>query len=145
MEGGVDSAKVVCMLTFHEAGEARIGDINYTAKLYLDKDGAERRVVEDQTSLLPPEIGQRILGWYHEMEERTTREGIIAKDADYLELAFQARIYQMQGNALMDTWLDNLVLTLKTESAKKLFALLRETSPYEWCRSLNTPPKKLLS
>ena len=139
---GADSARVVCMLAFHEAGESRIGDIDYTGKKYLDKDCAEHAVVADQTSSLPSAIGQKICEWYDEMESRSTREGNIAKDADYLELAFQARVYQIGGNTLMDTWLENIGSTFRTESAKKLFKLLRETSPYEWCRELNTPPKK---
>ena len=34
----------------------------------------------------------------HEYEAHETLEGKIAKDADYLEQAFQARIYQQTGN-----------------------------------------------
>jgi hypothetical protein len=53
-------------------------------------------------------------------ETRADEVGIIAKDADYLEQAFQAKIYLEQGYVAAQTWITNVGNALKTSSAKQL-------------------------
>jgi len=53
-------------------------------------------------------------------ETRADEVGIIAKDADYLEQAFQAKIYLEQGYAAAQTWITNVGNALRTTSAKQV-------------------------
>jgi 5'-deoxynucleotidase YfbR-like HD superfamily hydrolase len=40
------------------------------------------------------DFGEEIKNYFQEMDDRTTLEGKVAKDADYLEQAFQAKTYK---------------------------------------------------
>jgi hypothetical protein len=53
-------------------------------------------------------------------ETRADLVGNVAKDADYLEQAFQAKIYIEQGYQVAEQRITNVRKALKTESAIKL-------------------------
>lgn len=61
------------------------------------------------------------------MEEKTTLEAKIAKDADYLEMAFQAKKYLELGHTMAQNHMDNVWNALRTESGKLLFAEMKNT------------------
>ena len=97
--------------------EARIGDLHRNASKYLkNKQAAEEEALHDQVSQF--DFGDEIEMLFHEYEYGTTKEGIIAKDADYLEQAFQARKYEQSGYSGTDRWIQNIWANLRTESAK---------------------------
>lgn len=62
------------------------------------------------------------------MDEKLTHEAKIAKDADYLEMAFQAKKYLEAGHASAQNHMTNVVNALRTESGKKLYAQMIKTS-----------------
>ncbi len=139
MEGGVDPLRVATMLVFHDIGEARIGDIHKVANRYIS-EAKEGEAVADQTALLG-DAGALIQKLWNEVEEKGTPEGIIAKDADYLEAAFTAREYQVQGHTYALDWIKNVEKFLRTASAKKLLIALRTTDPHEWWQGLKKMEK----
>jgi putative hydrolases of HD superfamily len=125
-----DQPEHICtMLVFHDIGECRIGDIHKVGRRYIHSD--EQNVVKDQVKDLQ-EIGEKILELYDQIEMQNTREGIIGKDADLLEMAATACEYKQQGYYGTEDWLKNTKKRLKTKSAKDLFRALEETNPVSW-------------
>jgi hypothetical protein len=61
---------------------------------------------------------------------------MVAKDADILECAMQAREYQVQGYDAAVDWLDRANDRLKCDSSKKLLSILKHSDPNEWWKKL---------
>ena len=136
------SPEAICsMLVFHDIGECRIGDVQKVANRYISSD--ERKAVSDQLRSLD-EIGFRILGLWDEIEQSCSKAGIIAKDADLLELALTACEYKKQGFTAAEDWLKKTRPRLKTSSAKKLFDNILDTDPLKWWDGLKCLEKQSL-
>ncbi len=130
---GANPEKCATMLVWHDIAEARIGDLHRNASLYISwKQQSEEHALHDQCS--PLDFGEDIKNLFHEYEYGTTKEGIIAKDADYLEQAFQARKYAQSAYSGTERWIHNVWKHLKTESAKKLFQEMQKTDFWEWSK-----------
>ena len=130
---GVDANKVAAMLVRHDIAETRIGDIHKVGTKYItNKKEIETKVLHDQVDHL--EFGNNIFELFDEYEERKTLEWIIAKDADYLEQAFQAKVYQEQGHEACENWIENVGKALKTASAKQLWKQMQEGRSSDWWR-----------
>ena len=111
---GADPYKTATILLFHELGEARIGDLDLLARKYLIVD--EKKAVED---MLPEAEKNEVLSLWLECDNKTTKEGIIAKDADYIELILQAKEYSLIGYDTHEH-IKNARALLVTDTAKKL-------------------------
>ncbi len=126
-----DSNKVTSMLIWHDIGETRIWDFHKVACRYIkDKKQIEKNVLSDQLNWFP--FAQEISELFSEYEERNTLEWIIAKDADYLEQAFQAKIYIEKWYVNADDWIINVWKALKTDSAKELWRCMISKSFVDW-------------
>ncbi len=126
-----DPYKCATMLVWHDIAETRIGDQHKVASRYIHgKKESEKAVMYDQFSGVPFE--KDIHALFEEYEERTTKEGIIAKDADYLEQAFQAKKYCEIGYTEANDWIENVGKALKTESAKILWKQMKDTGFTDW-------------
>ncbi len=144
MEGDANPEKVATMLIIHDNGEVRIGDQNKIGARYFSVEEAEAMAFYDQTKNLGAEIEKKWKRYFQEYENRTTREGIIAKDADWLEAAFQAKEYLDLGYPMMDRWISNVARALETESAKKIIAELKKTKFTDWWQGLEKMTYKKL-
>ncbi|MFA5888308.1 MAG: HAD family hydrolase, partial [Candidatus Nanoarchaeia archaeon] len=71
-----------------------------------------------------------------EFEELKTKEAIVAKDADMLECAFEAKEHVECGYKAANDWIKRINERLRTESAKKLIKELENTKPSEWYEAL---------
>jgi putative hydrolase of HD superfamily len=136
MEGDADPEKVVTILMIHDNAETRIGDQDKVAARYFSKEAAEIKAFNEQAELLPEEIQRKWQIYFNECENQTTKEGIIAKDADYLEQAFQAKEYFDMGYKGAQNWIDNVASMVKTESAKKILTEMQKTEFTEWYKGL---------
>ena len=67
-----------------------------------------------------------------EFHEGKTKESIIAKDADYLENAIQAKEYRDAGYKLTEEWMENIRKLLKTDSAKEILDQISKSSDNWW-------------
>ncbi len=124
------------MLVWHDIAETRVGDMHKVATRYItNKMEIEERVMQDQFREI--DFGTDILELFHEYEHRATLEGMIAKDADYLEQAFQAKKYMELGYAETEDWIINIGKALKTESAQKLWKELQVTGFTDWWKKEN--------
>jgi putative hydrolases of HD superfamily len=124
------SPETVCsILVFHDIGESRIGDIQKVANRYVSSN--EQKAVTDQLHPME-EVGDCIFHLWDEIESKQSETGIIAKDADLLELALTACEYKKQGHIEAEDWLIKTKKRIRTNSAKKLFKSFLETDPMEW-------------
>jgi len=133
MEGYKDPNEVAAMLIFHDIGECRVGDLHKLANRYVSVD--ETAAVRDQVSRLG-DVGDEVLSLWHQIEDRSTQAGVIAKDADLLELAVRAREYIEQGFGDASEWFQAAQMRIKTKSAKELLQQLPSISSSSWWHGL---------
>lgn len=133
LEGYKDPNEVAAMLVFHDIGETRIGDIHKLANRYVTAD--EATAVREQVSRLGA-AGDDVLTLWHQIEDKNTEAGIIAKDADLLELAVRAREYMERGYDDASEWFEAARQRLKTKSAKELLEQLPNVSSSSWWHGL---------
>ncbi len=136
MEKDADPQKVAVMLIIHDNAEARIGDQDKIAAGYIAKNRAEEKAFYDQLKLLGDSIENKWGALFDEIEARKTKEGIIAKDADWLETAFQAKEYYDLGYKSAWDWIANVKQALETESAGKILNEMENTEFTDWWQSL---------
>jgi putative hydrolase of HD superfamily len=133
---GADAEKVLKMCIFHDIPEVRIGDLDKVAQRYINKDEAELQALTDQISKLPDNIKKELTLLITEMSERKTKEAIIARDADMLELLFQAKEYADIGHTGCLYWIKKNSELLKTGSAKKIFSQMQKINATSWWKGL---------
>lgn len=130
-----DANKVATILIWHDMAETRIGDMHMIVKRYIkNKKEAESQVTRHQFENVS--FGKDIIELLTEYEERNTLESIIAKDADNLEQAFQAKFYLEIWYKETQEWIDNVSKNLKTESAKKIFTELGNVGFFDWWKDM---------
>ncbi len=135
-----DANKVAAMLVRHDIAETRIWDIHKVASRYItNKKEIEKHVMADQ--LWEIVWGEHIQSLFDEYELRESREWKIAKDADYLEQAFQSKVYVEQWYEDCQNWIDNVWRALKTESAQQIRKEMKEKRSTD--RRKKTSLKKL--
>lgn len=133
LEGYSNPHEVAAMLIFHDIGECRIGDIHKLANRYISAD--EERAVEEQVSRLG-EAGKDVLALWHGIESQKTQAGIIAKDADLLDLAVQARELIERGFPDAAEWFEAAKARVQTKSAKELIEQLPHVPSTSWWHGL---------
>lgn len=139
--------KAAAIVLFHDNGEVRVGDQHKIASRYFNISMAEDRALQEQVKNLPAGLRKRILSLKKEHQDRKTREGIVARDADWLETAIEAKEYVEQGHDGMQNWIDNVKKALETESAKKLLEYIESEKDFlnSWWKDLmKMTYKKLL-
>ncbi len=127
-----DKDKVTMMLLFHDVPEARVNDMHKVGARYVNFKEAELRALKEQITRLPSKIAKEALDNYNEMVERKTKEAIVAKDADLLECAIQAKEYLEQNYKDCENWIYNVEKSLKTKSAKEILKLIKKTKSNSW-------------
>lgn len=133
LEGYKDPNEVAAMLIFHDIGECRVGDLHKLANRYVTVD--ETAAVREQVSRLGA-AGDDVLSLWHQIEDRSTQAGVIAKDADLLELAVRAREYMEQGFEDASEWFQAAQMRIQTKSAKELLQQLPTVSSSSWWHGL---------
>jgi putative hydrolase of HD superfamily len=135
-----DPHTVVTTLVFHDLPETRIGDLHRVATNYLHgKNAAEEKICNEQMADMP--WGEQLRALFMAYETRADLVGNVAKDADYLEQAFQAKIYIEQGYQVAEQRITNVGKALKTASAVKLreeLAQIHSTDRWQWLTKIPT-------
>jgi len=140
----VDAEKCVMMCLFHDLPETRITDLHKVASKYINAREVEKKALLDQTKDLPVNIKKQIRDLWDEMEKRNTPEGVVAKDADWLEHAISAREYVNLGYKGMQDWIDNVRKALETKSAKELLKVIEKSDLNDWYKDLKKMTYKKL-
>lgn len=135
---GADPARVVLMCLAHDLQEARINDHHKVSQAYMNTKAVETKVFRDQVAGLPGEDDLRRLRG--EFQTGESLEARVARDADRLECAFQAREYINEGHEPCRRWIESTRPVLRTESGKALFEVLASSDPNDWYRDLPRVP-----
>lgn len=123
-----DPFRVVLMCLFHDLPEARTGDQNYMNKKYVKAD--ETKALDDQVEDLP--FGQEIKELTEEFNKGLTKEALLARDADQLDLLLELKTQLDLGNNQAQDWIFYAQKRLKTSEAIGLAEKIAETDWYEW-------------
>jgi len=129
---GADASKCAVMNLFHDNEEARLGDHHKVSARYFDVKAVERKAEKEHFSNLG-KFGEELFQFQEEKRQRNTKEGIIARDADWLEVALQAKIYSELGYKGCEDWVDNVEKALETKSAKEILAEIRKNPDFLNC------------
>lgn len=122
--------EVVTLIVFHDNDETRPGDNDPLAKKYVKID--KERVVHDQVQCLGA-IGESIFELWLRVEKKSDQAALIAKDADYLEMAVTAHeINHRRGTKQAQAWIEDAKRLLTTKSGKELLSLIEASNPDEW-------------
>lgn len=132
----VNPEKVVTLLLIHDNPETRIRDHHKVSARYISTKEAQEKIIEEQCEGLGDYIKEKWKNYLHEFEVRDTKEGIVAKDADWLEVAFQGKEYLDRGYKSAQNWIDNVEVALETESAKKILEEMQKTEFTDWWKDL---------
>jgi len=127
---GYENPFEVCTLTvFHELEECRIGDLHRVAKWYVKTE--DEKAVKEQVERLG-KIGKEIFRLWKKVKNPNTKAGVIAKDADLLEMIATAKELMDKGLKDAKDWIERARKELKTESAKRLLEGLESSDSNEW-------------
>lgn len=127
--------EVGMMMVIHDNAEARIGDHHKVAARYMSKE-PERLAYLEQIEGLGKEIEEKWLDYFNQHEKRDTKAGVIAKDADWLEMAFQAKEYLDLGHKSATDWINNVEKAVETKSAKEIIKVMKKTEFTDWWQGL---------
>ncbi|HLG26028.1 MAG TPA: HD domain-containing protein [Candidatus Gracilibacteria bacterium] len=136
MEGNKNPEKVAFICLLHDNAEARITDLHKVARRYIETKKGESQAHKEQLQNLPPKLQKYFQELYLEYDDLSTKEGVIAKDADMIETAFQAKEYVDLGYKACQDWIDNVAKCIKTKSAKKLLKEMAKVQFTDWWRGL---------
>ena len=129
---GADPFKVVTMALFNDIHEARINDLHKMGHYYIDFKDAEKRVFVDQMKSLDKKIRTRLEALRGEYDDQSSRESLIARDADILECLLQAKEYVDDGYTGAKLFFARAPRFLKTKSAKALWGKIRKWDSNQW-------------
>lgn len=141
---GADEEKTACIVLFHDIGECRVGDQHKVGARYWDHSGPEQKAYEEQAALLPAQIEKKLNNYFKEFNKRDTKEGIVAKDADWVEMAMTAKEFSEQGYGAMLDWVDRISEAVETNTAKDLMEKIMTTTSTDWWKDLKKMTYKKL-
>jgi putative hydrolases of HD superfamily len=131
-EEGANPDRTASICVFHDLHETRLNDLHKIGHKYLDFRDAENKAFSDQINPLPRKLPQTLLSLMKEYGTDGSKEGILAKDAELLECAFQAKEYLEHGYPECQGWIDNVRGILKSKIAKRLLLEMEKTSSSAW-------------
>jgi 5'-deoxynucleotidase YfbR-like HD superfamily hydrolase len=139
--------KVACIALFHDNGEIRVNDQTKIGSRYYDAHSVEKAALTEQVSFLPDNLAHTINKYFAEFEQRDTKEGIVAKDADWLATALFAKEMVERGYKGMQKWIDNVEKALETDSAKEILAYIMNMDDFTnyWWQGLKKMTYKKLT
>ena len=129
---GVDPYKVLLMTLFNDIHEARINDLHKMGHFYIDFKDAEKKVFNDQVRAIDPKIKKELEVLRKEFDHQTTKESLVARDADILECLLQAKEYYDQGMTKAKKFFKTAPDHLKTRSAKRLWQSIMKWDSSSW-------------
>jgi len=128
LEPDIDAARLLSMCLIHDLPEARIGDLNYVQKQYVQAD--EARAIGHTVAGLP--FGSDIAALLAEFNAGETREARLARDADQLSLLLQLKVLQDIGYHPPDKWIPHVENRLHTATGKKVMAAILQRDCDSW-------------
>ncbi len=116
----LDEEKAVEMALLHDLPESRVGDISIFSPKYKEKD----KIEEEAARVIMGKSPEYAL-WAEYMEGKTA-EAVAVKEADKLELLFQALEYERMGHNVEDFWGEEYAFQ---GLAKEIYLRLKRSRP----------------
>lgn len=132
----VNAEKVVMMALFNDMHESRLNDLHKVGHRYIDFKKAEKKAFEEQIQMLPKEIADGLKKNFYQFQTDSTREGVVARDADLIECALQAKEYIDRGFKDAQDWIKNIKKHIRTNSAKKILGKIEKGDSNSWWKGL---------
>ena len=129
--------KALLMTLFNDVHEARLTDLHKMSQRYIALQAAEDKAFGEQMNVLPKKVGGQLKKLHAEYRKQKTKEAIIARDADILECLIQAKEYHEYGFKEAVKFVKKAPATLRTKSAKRLWALAKRSNLNEWWEGLS--------
>jgi putative hydrolase of HD superfamily len=135
LEGG-SPERTASLCLFHDFAESRTSDLNPVAKRYVGPKVGCSDILTEISKSLPDSVGTPFGRLAEELSKKESLEWSLAKDADLLECALQAREYECLGVSAAPTWIASMQARLTSPSAKQLLLECSAMEPSEWWRVL---------
>lgn len=132
LEPRADALRLISMCLVHDLAEARIGDLNYVQKKYLQAD--EEKAMSDTVKGLP--FGDDLMQLSTEFNEGNSLEAQLAHDADQISFILELKALLDMGYAPPKDWLELVSQRLKTPLGRSLAKEIRATPWDRWWREL---------
>jgi putative hydrolase of HD superfamily len=139
---GANPEKACSICLFHDLAEARINDHHKISARYINKHDGEEKAFMEQLERLPKKTAAKIAKLYHDYDNDKIKESVIARDADLLECAIQAKEYMEIGHKEAGDWMKRIDLLLKTKTAKQLSKQLFRQSSHDWWQGLKKKARR---
>jgi putative hydrolases of HD superfamily len=131
MENAGSHEKILKMALVHDVSESRAGDVHYISRLYTKRD--EHSAISE--TLKDTSLDSEMKSTWEEYEERECIEAKIVKDADNLDVDLELRELCLDTD-FEKRWhkirKESVYPKLFTESAKKLWLVIENSSPHDW-------------
>lgn len=128
LSDGIDMSRLLKMCLFHDFPEARMGDLNYVNKQYVESN--EEKVLAELSDRLP--FGEEIAALVREFNDKRTPEAILANDADQLDLLLHVKEQADAGNPQTGPWVEYAYERLSSDPARQLARLAMKTDSTDW-------------
>lgn len=135
-EENADVHKVVTMALFNDIHEARINDLHKMGHYYIDFKNAEKKVFKDQVEFLDKRIKSQLVRLRDEYDRQSSRESIIARDADILECLIQAKEYFDGGYLGAKKFFQKAPEYLRSRSARKFWRRIKNWHSSNWWQDI---------
>ncbi len=132
----VDPYKVVVMALFNDIHEARINDLHKMGHYYIEFKDAEKKVFKDQMEFLDKKIKAELECFRGEYDNQSSKEGVVARDADILECLMQAKEYYDRGHLGAKHFFKKAPSFLKTKAAKNAWKEMQKWDSHQWWQNV---------
>jgi len=128
IEPDIDALRLLSICLVHDLPESRMGDINYLQKLYVEAD--EAAALADMAA--ETDIGSDVTDLVQEFNASTSREALLAKDADQISLILELKTLAGIGYDSPRKWLPHVLNRLQTDTGKRIAETVMQTDWDTW-------------
>jgi len=128
---GMDTLKLVRMALIHDVCEVMTGDLQPGEVSKEEKRRLERSALARLLKGLPPQVRRTYLTAFEEFNRGRTREAVLAREVDKLEMVLQAIEYEKEGvdpKRLKEFWRAARI-RLRTPLGRSLFKVVAGLRP----------------
>jgi putative hydrolase of HD superfamily len=128
MQPEVEALKLLAMCLIHDLPEARTGDLNTVNKKYVkaDETKALNHAVKDLS------FADNLIDLFTEFNDGLSIEAKLAHDADQIALILELKDLMDIGYQPPETWIQNVIGRLETETGRKIARAVMETHRDAW-------------
>jgi putative hydrolases of HD superfamily len=128
--GKISMETVLIMSVFHDFHEARTGDLDKIAKLYMtrDQDRANADIFNNTDN--------ELLDTLTTYEKKETMEAKIAYEANVLAFLVELKVLMERGNTHAAEWFEGNAKRLRLDEAIALANEIRVSDSHDWWKSI---------